>query len=158
AVLKEVRSQPRSPHMSDFSRSADDVTTERCSKCDAIDEQTSSVGDPAESADKFLVDIPFFSGPCLTVGTETTLADGLLPTQLARDTPSPPLDVHEPYPFPASEQLIIDPELRDLLPPLSSAEFEGLERKLLREGCTVPLVVWRHRGQLTLVDGHNRYR
>jgi hypothetical protein len=144
--------------MSESSRSVDNVTTEHGSKRDTNDDPTSLVRDLTESADRFLVDIPLSSGPCLLVGTETPLADGLLPTQLALDSPPRLLDPHEPHPLPASEQLVIDLELRDLLPPLSAAEFEGLERKLLREGCTVPLVVWRHQGQLTLVDGHNRYR
>lgn len=49
--------------------------------------------------------------------------------------------------------LIIDPEFRDLIPPLSDDEKNGLERNILQYGVRVPLDVW----QGTLIDGHNRY-
>ena len=49
--------------------------------------------------------------------------------------------------------LTINPELRDLLPPLSSDKIVGLEADILRDGCTDPLIVW---GEV-LVDGHHRY-
>ena len=49
--------------------------------------------------------------------------------------------------------LKIDPEFRDLIPPLTDEEFKGLEKNLLSYGVRVPLVVW----QGTLIDGHNRY-
>lgn len=50
--------------------------------------------------------------------------------------------------------LKIDPEFRDLIPPLTDEEFKGLEKNLLSYGVRVPLVVW----QGTLIDGHNRYK
>jgi len=50
--------------------------------------------------------------------------------------------------------LVINSELRDLLPPLTDEEFAGLEEKLLREGCTDPLKTWGN----ILIDGHNRYK
>ncbi|MCL2349599.1 MAG: hypothetical protein FWC50_15220 [Planctomycetaceae bacterium] len=50
-------------------------------------------------------------------------------------------------------QLIINSELRDLLPPLSDEEMAGLEAAILRDGCTDPLTVWGE----TIVDGHHRY-
>jgi len=46
----------------------------------------------------------------------------------------------------------INKEFADLIPPLSSDEYEQLEQNLLVEGCRDRLVVW---GNL-LVDGHNR--
>ena len=49
--------------------------------------------------------------------------------------------------------LIINQELRDLLPPLSDEEMAGLEVAILRDGCTDPLTVW---GEI-IVDGHHRY-
>lgn len=49
--------------------------------------------------------------------------------------------------------LIIDPEFRDLIPPLSDDEKNGLERNILQYGVRVPLDVW----QGILIDGHNRY-
>lgn len=51
----------------------------------------------------------------------------------------------------------VDDEFRGLIPPLSKAEYSGLEAKLLAEGCTERLKVWRHGGQDVLIDGHNRY-
>ena len=50
-------------------------------------------------------------------------------------------------------ELTINPELRDLLPPLSDEEFAGLEAEILKDGCTDRLTLW---GDI-LVDGHHRY-
>jgi len=50
-------------------------------------------------------------------------------------------------------ELIINPELRDLLPPLDAEELAGLEESILQDGCTDKLIVW---GSI-LVDGHHRY-
>jgi DNA modification methylase len=48
----------------------------------------------------------------------------------------------------------IDPEFRDLIPPLSADELRMLEASIASEGRAVtPLIVW----QGTLVDGHNRH-
>lgn len=49
--------------------------------------------------------------------------------------------------------LTIDPEFRDLIPPLMDEEQKMLEESILRYGCEQPLVVWNS----VLVDGHNRY-
>ena len=49
--------------------------------------------------------------------------------------------------------LTIDPEFRDLIPPLTDEERELLEASLLKEGCETPLVIWNG----VIVDGHNRY-
>ncbi len=51
------------------------------------------------------------------------------------------------------KNLIINEELKNLLPPLSPEEFAGLEESILKDGCLSPLIVWND----TLVDGHNRY-
>lgn len=49
--------------------------------------------------------------------------------------------------------LIIDPEFRDLIPPLTDEERGLLESSILKEGCETPLVIWNG----AIVDGHNRY-
>ena len=49
--------------------------------------------------------------------------------------------------------LVINQELRDLLPPLSPKQFAKLESEILKDGCTAPLVVWGD----VIVDGHHRY-
>lgn len=49
--------------------------------------------------------------------------------------------------------LNIDPELRDLIPPLTEEEYKMLEDSIVRDGCDTPLIVWAE----TIVDGHNRY-
>lgn len=50
--------------------------------------------------------------------------------------------------------LKIDPELRDLLPPLSKEKFEGLEKMILEEGYDgTPILIWNN----YIVDGHHRY-
>lgn len=51
------------------------------------------------------------------------------------------------------EQMVIDNEFRDLIPPLSADERSGLEASIREEGVRDPLVVW---GDI-LIDGHNRY-
>jgi hypothetical protein len=42
---------------------------------------------------------------------------------------------------------------KNLLPPLTDAEFTGLEESILKDGCLSPLVIWND----ILVDGHHRY-
>lgn len=49
--------------------------------------------------------------------------------------------------------LIIDPEFRDLIPPLNEEELKLLEASLVADGCESPLIVWNG----MIVDGHNRY-
>lgn len=53
-------------------------------------------------------------------------------------------------------KLIINPEFRDLIPPLTPAELDQLQRGLDADGCLSPLLVWKGKG--ILVDGHNRYK
>ena len=50
-------------------------------------------------------------------------------------------------------ELKTDPELRDLIPPLTEEEHRMLEDSIVRDGCDTPLTVWNG----TIVDGHNRY-
>lgn len=50
--------------------------------------------------------------------------------------------------------LRIDEEFRDLLPPLTSEEYEGLRQALKQHGCLDAIKVWGD----TIVDGHNRYK
>jgi hypothetical protein len=52
-----------------------------------------------------------------------------------------------------STPLIIDPEFRALIPPLTVEERQQLEENLKMDGCRDPLVVW----QGVLLDGHHRY-
>ena len=49
--------------------------------------------------------------------------------------------------------LVVNEELKAYIDPLTSEEFEALERSLLAEGCRDALVLWGD----VLVDGHNRY-
>ena len=49
--------------------------------------------------------------------------------------------------------IIVDAELRSLIPPLTPEEYTGLEESILAEGCRDALVLWGD----VLVDGHNRY-
>ena len=51
--------------------------------------------------------------------------------------------------------VIIDPEFKKLIPPLSKEERSQLEENILAEGCRDPLTVWK--GHNILLDGHNRY-
>ncbi len=49
----------------------------------------------------------------------------------------------------------VDPEFRDLIPPLTPEERAGLEASIRAEGCRDPLVVWS--GHDVILDGHNRF-
>lgn len=51
------------------------------------------------------------------------------------------------------KKLSIHPELKNLLPPLSEAEYRGLEADILKRGCLSSIVIWDN----TIVDGHFRY-
>lgn len=52
-------------------------------------------------------------------------------------------------------ELIIDPEFRDKIPPLSADEFSKLEENILADGeVREPLVCWHN----TIVDGHHRWK
>lgn len=51
------------------------------------------------------------------------------------------------------EEIVVLPELKAYIDPLTPDEYEALERSILDEGCRDALVLWGN----TLVDGHNRY-
>lgn len=50
-------------------------------------------------------------------------------------------------------QIVVNKELKNLIPPLTSEEYNQLEQNLLQDGCRDPLIVWDN----TLIDGHNRF-
>lgn len=50
-------------------------------------------------------------------------------------------------------ELLIDPEFKKLIRPLTQDERQSLEDSLLKDGCRDALVVWGE----TIIDGHNRY-
>ena len=50
-------------------------------------------------------------------------------------------------------ELTIHDELKNLLPPLSTEEYAGLEADILEHGCLSPMITWNG----ILVDGHHRY-
>ena len=52
-------------------------------------------------------------------------------------------------------QLKIDPEFRDMIPPLTDEEFEQLQENILEDGEVYePIITWNS----TIVDGHNRWK
>lgn len=51
------------------------------------------------------------------------------------------------------KKLKIDPEFKNLIPPLSDEEYKQLRENLIEEGCRDSLVAWNE----TILDGHNRY-
>ena len=52
-----------------------------------------------------------------------------------------------------NDNLIIDPEFKAIIPPLTEQEYENLEESLRSEGCRDAIVTWNG----VIVDGHNRY-
>lgn len=68
--------------------------------------------------------------------------------------------------MPTVPPLAIDPEFRDLIPPLAPDERALLEASIVAEGVREPLIVWPVAGKATattstqnpiLIDGHNRF-
>jgi hypothetical protein len=53
--------------------------------------------------------------------------------------------------------IVILPELRAYIPPLTAEETLLLEQSLLTEGCRESLILWKQGEDYILVDGHNRY-
>ncbi len=49
--------------------------------------------------------------------------------------------------------LKIDPEFKNLIPPLTADEYQQLEQNLINEGCREPISIWNG----YILDGHNRY-
>ena len=49
--------------------------------------------------------------------------------------------------------IVIDSELKSLIPALSKDEFHNLEYSIINEGCRDSLILWDN----VLIDGHNRY-
>lgn len=58
-----------------------------------------------------------------------------------------------------SVEIVIDPEFRDLIEPLSSEELQNLEESLVEHGCRDALVVWwdSTQNKMVLIDGHHRH-
>lgn len=54
------------------------------------------------------------------------------------------------------KELKINPELRDLIPPLDPKEFQILEESILKEGIRDRILVWKE--EQTIIDGHHRYQ
>ena len=51
------------------------------------------------------------------------------------------------------EDIVVLPELKAYIDPLTPEEHDALERSILAEGCRDALVLWGN----ILVDGHNRF-
>ena len=55
--------------------------------------------------------------------------------------------------FPDSSELKINPDFRDLIPPLADHELAGLEEDIKHFGCQCPITTWNG----YIIDGHHRY-
>lgn len=54
-------------------------------------------------------------------------------------------------------ELVILPEIEDLLYPLKPEELANLETSIREEGVRDPLVIWKREDEDILIDGHHRY-
>ena len=52
-------------------------------------------------------------------------------------------------------EVLINEELKSLIPPLQQEERQLLEQSILEEGCRDAIIIWKNKGYI--VDGHNRY-
>lgn len=50
-------------------------------------------------------------------------------------------------------ELVINPELKSIIPSLTTDEYKDLEESIKIEGCRDALIIWGN----TIIDGHNRY-
>lgn len=50
-------------------------------------------------------------------------------------------------------KLTIDEEFKNIIPPLSEAEYKQLEQNILKEGCRDRIITWND----MIIDGHNRH-
>lgn len=50
-------------------------------------------------------------------------------------------------------EIIIDEEFKNLIPPLTKDEYEQLEKNIITEGCRESIITWGK----TVIDGHNRH-
>ncbi|MBX2840438.1 MAG: hypothetical protein KTR26_01605, partial [Flammeovirgaceae bacterium] len=57
----------------------------------------------------------------------------------------------------SKKEIIVDPELRSFIPPLSEEERLLLENSIREEGLREDLILWKDERGHVLVDGHNRY-
>ncbi len=57
----------------------------------------------------------------------------------------------------ATREITVDKELKNLLPKLTTDEYDRLEKDILANGCKMPLVYYESDGDNILVDGHNRF-
>jgi len=57
---------------------------------------------------------------------------------------------------PVSTAIIIDPEFRSLIPPMSADSLAQLEANIREHGLRDKMVLWEHQGTYTLIDGHHR--
>ncbi|TAE04544.1 MAG: hypothetical protein EAZ97_00170, partial [Bacteroidetes bacterium] len=57
------------------------------------------------------------------------------------------------------EQLLILQELKEIIPPLQTEEYEQLKQNILAQGCREALTVWHdsNADKYILIDGHNRH-
>lgn len=55
------------------------------------------------------------------------------------------------------QSIVIDEELKSLIPPLSTEEKLKLEANIVAEGCREALILWNKDEEYILIDGHNRY-
>jgi hypothetical protein len=51
------------------------------------------------------------------------------------------------------QNLTINPTFHDLIPPISTEEYQLLEESLIREGCREKIITWEG----CILDGHNRF-
>lgn len=52
-------------------------------------------------------------------------------------------------------QVLIDAEIRSIIPPIAAEEYKALEESIVDEGCRDALVIWKEKS--CILDGHNRY-
>jgi hypothetical protein len=57
-----------------------------------------------------------------------------------------------------AQNIVILPELQNLIPPLATDEYELLENSILQEGCRESIIVWKqNEDNYAIIDGHNRH-
>ena len=52
----------------------------------------------------------------------------------------------------------INQEYQDLIPPLTSQEYNQFKESIKDNGQRIPIIISDRTGQLVVVDGHHRYK
>jgi ParB-like chromosome segregation protein Spo0J len=88
-------------------------------------------------------------------GEAYTIPTGVIPVDQVKPADGVELQT-EKASLPQITDLIVDPALHSLIPPLTDSEYAALKENIVKDGCREPLTIWKDHN--IILDGHNRYK